>query len=110
MARNTQEKQTGANASHTIFAYTTPEEINARLERLLPRVQRPGRYTGGELNEVKKDWDTVKTRLALAFPDLYDLGMSNYGLAIFYDLVNRRPDALAERIYNPWTDMEDILR
>ena len=110
MARNTQEKQTGANTSHAIFAYTTPAEINARLERLLPRVQRPGRYTGGELNEVKKDWDTVKTRLALAFPDLYDLGMSNYGLAIFYDLVNRRPDALAERIYNPWTDMEDILR
>ncbi len=88
----------------------TPQEIEDKLERLLPRVSRPGRYTGGELNQVVKDWAHIPTKVALAFPDIYDLGMSNYGLAILYDLINQRPDALAERVYLPWTDMEDILR
>jgi radical SAM superfamily enzyme YgiQ (UPF0313 family) len=88
----------------------TPSEIDSRLERILPRVQKPGRYTGGELNQVVKDWDTVRTRVAMAFPDLYDLGMSNLGLMILYDLVNKRDDALAERVYSPWLDMESELR
>ena len=87
-----------------------PEEIAAKLERLLPKVQKPGRYTGGELNQIVKDWDQVKTRLALVFPDIYDLGMSNLGLAILYDQVNQRSDALAERAFVPWTDMEETLR
>ena len=87
-----------------------PNEIQARLERLLPTVQKPGRYTGGELNQVVKDWDTVDATVAMVFPDLYDLGMSNLGLAILYDLVNQREDALAERAYAPWDDMEAALR
>lgn len=80
------------------------------LERILPGVQKPGRYTGGELNQVVKDWDIIETRVALIFPDLYDLGMSNLGLAILYDLINQRSDALAERAYSPWPDMEAAMR
>ncbi|MBN2499508.1 MAG: B12-binding domain-containing radical SAM protein, partial [Anaerolineales bacterium] len=87
-----------------------PKEIQAKLDRMLPTVQKPGRYTGGELNQVVKDWDTIQTKIALIFPDVYDLGMSNYGLAILYDLINQRTDALAERAYNPWTDMEAVMR
>ena len=88
----------------------TPLEINSRLERILPTVQKPGRYTGGELNQVVKEWESVQTHLALIFPDLYDLGMSNLGLAILYDQVNQRTDSLAERAYCPWTDMEQAMR
>ena len=88
----------------------TPENITARLERILLTVQKPGRYTGGELNQVVKDWESVKTHVALVFPDLYDLGMSNLGIAILYDILNQRLDVLAERAYAPWIDMEDALR
>ncbi len=80
------------------------------LEKLLARVQKPGRYTGGELNEVRKEWDRTRTRVALAFPDIYDLGMSNLGLAILYDLINQQNDLLAERVYSPWPDMEQQMR
>jgi radical SAM family uncharacterized protein len=80
------------------------------LHALLARVQKPGRYTGGELNQVLKPWDRIDTRIALAFPDLYDLGMSNLGLAILYDLINKEPDLLAERTYSPWPDMEQLMR
>ncbi len=88
----------------------TAADLKRRLEKILPRVQKPGRYTGGELNEVIKDWDTIQTKTALIFPDLYDLGMSNLGMAILYDLLNQRPDVVAERAYAPWTDMEAQLR
>jgi radical SAM family uncharacterized protein len=88
----------------------SPEEIILKLERILPRVQKPGRYTGGELNQVVKSWEQVQTHLALIFPDLYDLGMSNLGLAILYDLANRRPDTWAERAFCPWPDMESAMR
>lgn len=84
--------------------------IQTNLERILPRVQKPGRYTGGELNQTVKDWETVHTRVALVFPDIYDLGMSNLGMAILYDLLNRREDVLAERVFSPWTDMETEMR
>jgi len=87
-----------------------PEQIQAHLERILPTVQKPGRYTGGELNQIVRDWNSVETTVAMVFPDLYDLGMSNLGLAILYDMVNQRPDALAERAYAPWDDMEAALR
>lgn len=88
----------------------TPQDISNHLERILPRVEKPGRYTGGELNQIVKDWQAVKTRVALVFPDLYDLGMSNLGLAILYDQINQREDALAERAYSPWVDMEAAMR
>jgi radical SAM family uncharacterized protein len=88
----------------------TPLQVEDRLERILLKVQKPGRYVGGEMNMILKDWDQVKTRLALIFPDIYDIGISNLGLQILYDLVNQRPDALAERAYAPWVDMEDLMR
>lgn len=88
----------------------SPSEIESRLERILLRVQKPGRYVGGELNQIVKDWNTVETRVALAFPDIYDIGMPNVGLAILYNILNKRQDVLAERAYVPWTDMEAQLR
>jgi radical SAM family uncharacterized protein len=80
------------------------------LNRILPTVQKPGRYTGGEWNSVVKDWEEIPTRVALAFPDVYDLGMSNLGLFVLYDIVNERPDMLAERVFLPWPDMDAALR
>lgn len=88
----------------------TPAEIKLKLERILPTVQKPARYTGGELNQVVKNWDGIETHVALVFPDIYDIGMSNLGLAILYELINQRPDTLAERVYNPWIDMEAAMR
>jgi radical SAM family uncharacterized protein len=88
----------------------SPEQIQTQLHRILPYLQKPGRYTGGELNQVVKKWDEIPTRVALIFPDIYDIGMSNLGLAILYDLINQREDALAERAFSPWKDMEDALR
>jgi radical SAM family uncharacterized protein len=88
----------------------TPAEIQLKLERLLPIVQKPGRYTGGELNQVVKQWDSIETHMALVFPDIYDIGMSNLGLAILYELINQRSNTLAERAYIPWIDMETEMR
>ncbi|MFQ5399010.1 MAG: TIGR03960 family B12-binding radical SAM protein [Anaerolineae bacterium] len=88
----------------------TPEQIEAALERVLPRVAKPGRYTGGEYNQILKEWDGIDFKVALAFPDIYDLGMSNLGLMILYDLINKHRNLLAERVFCPWTDMETIMR
>lgn len=88
----------------------TPQQIEARLDRILLRVMKPGRYVGGELNQVVKPWDSVSTHMALIFPELYDLGLPNLGMAILYDEVNKRADALAERAYCPWSDMETEMR
>src|SRR5688572_6225654 len=88
----------------------SPEQIESKLDRILLKVQKPGRYVGGELNSVVKDWDKVATRVAFIFPDIYDIGVSNVGLKILYDQVNQREDALAERAYAPWLDMEALMR
>lgn len=88
----------------------SPSEIDDRLERVLLQVQKPGRYVGGELNQIVKNWQQIQTHVALVFPDLYDLGLPNLGLAILYDQINHRADALAERAYLPWVDMEDQMR
>lgn len=88
----------------------TPEQIESRLDRILLKVQKPGRYVGGELNSVVKDWDKIETKVAFVFPDIYDIGVSNVGLKILYDQVNQRDDALAERAYAPWLDMEALMR
>lgn len=88
----------------------TPEQIEQALEQILLRVERPGRYAGGEFNSISKPWHSVPVHVALAFPDVYEIGMPNLGLAIFYDLLNRHSDMLAERVYLPWTDMEAIMR
>ncbi len=92
------------------MALTTPQEIEAALERILLTVEKPGRYVGGEFNSVKKAWDSVSVRVALSFPDVYEIGTPNLGLATFYDLVNRHPAMLAERVYLPWVDMSEIMR
>jgi len=88
----------------------TPEQIEIKLDRILLKVQKPGRYVGGELNSIVKDWDKVQTKVALIFPDIYDIGVSNVGLKILYDQINQRDDALAERAYSPWVDMEALMR
>ncbi len=85
-------------------------ELEGKLAAILPSVIKPGRYTGGELNQVVKPWESVDVRVALAFPDIYDLGMSNLGLAILYDILNQEPDVLAERVFVPWVDMEEAMR
>jgi len=88
----------------------TSSHIKAELEKILLSVQKPGRYVGGELNQIVKDWNSVQTHVALIFPDLYDIGLPNLGLAILYDILNQREDVLAERAYSPWQDMEAALR
>ena len=88
----------------------TPQQIETKLDRILLKVQKPGRYVGGELNSIQKNWDDIQTKVAFVFPDIYDIGVSNVGLKILYDQVNQREDALAERAYAPWTDMEALMR
>ena len=77
---------------------------------ILQSVLKPARYTGGEWNAVRKDWDSVQCRFVLALPDVYEVGMSNLGLAILYEILNRRADIAAERVYAPWIDMEEKMR
>lgn len=90
----------------------TPKQITRALDRVLHKVQKPARYTGGELNSIVKDWNdpAIRTKVALTFPDIYELGGSNLGLMILYDLINKRDDLLAERVYCPWPDFEAIMR
>jgi len=92
------------------MSYQTPEQITEGLERILLKVRQPARYTGGEWNSVVKAWPSVRSRVALAFPDIYDLGMSNLGLAILYDALNKRDDVLAERVFLPWVDMMAVMK
>lgn len=84
--------------------------LNRAVERLLPHVQKPARYTGGELNSVVKDASKVKLRYAFCFPDSYEIGMSHLGMKILYRLVNERDDAWCERVFAPWVDMEEEMR
>ena len=88
----------------------SPEQIEFALESVLLQVQKPGRYVGGELNTVVKDWSRTEIHTVLVFPDIYDIGVSNVGLKILYDEINKRADALAERAYAPWKDMEHEMR
>ena len=80
------------------------------IEGLLHRVQKPGRYVGGEYNAAVTPWDAADIHVCLAFPDVYDLGMSNYALAILYDILNRQPRVLAHRTYLPAPDMIAEMR
>ena len=85
------------------------------LDQLLPFVVKPARYTGGELNSIVKDWGEDSSsvrplRVALAFPDLYDIGMSNLALQIIYGLLNAQESVLCERVFAPWPDLEALLR
>ena len=80
------------------------------LDPLLQGVSKPARYTGGEWNSIVRPWDDAEVRWALIYPDVYDVGMSNGGLAILYDLLNHRAGTLAERAFAPWPDLEESLR
>ncbi|MCY3799644.1 MAG: TIGR03960 family B12-binding radical SAM protein [Chloroflexi bacterium] len=84
--------------------------IERKLERHLLQVEKPGRYVGGEYNSVVKNWERTDIKVALAFPDIYDLGMSNLGIMNLYHQVNQQPDMLAERAFSPWLDMETLMR
>lgn len=79
-------------------------------DSILYKVQKPARYTGHEVNAIVKDFDSTMVRLALCFPDVYEVGMANLSVPILYDIVNRRPDALAERASVPWPDMAKAIR
>ena len=81
-----------------------------KIEKFLLKVQKPGRYTGGELNSVVKDKSKVDIRYAFCFPDTYEIGMSHLGMKILYSLVNAREDAWCERVFAPWVDMEQVMR
>src|SRR3954466_14693674 len=89
------------------------ESLFDRLEALLSRVAKPIQYVGGELNSTVKDWqvagpDTV--RWALMYPDAYEVGLPNQGVMILYEVLNERPDVLAERTYSVWPDLEKLMR
>jgi len=90
----------------------TPKQITRALDRVLHKVKQPARYTGGELNSIVKDWSNpaIRGKIALAFPDIYELGGSNLGLMVLYDLINKCTDLLAERVYCPWPDFEALMR
>ena len=84
--------------------------MDKRLERILPRVQKPARYVGGEYNEVRKDPREVDFRFAFCFPDTYEIGMSNLGYRILYGILNNMPGVWCQRAFAPWGDMEEEMR
>jgi radical SAM family uncharacterized protein len=81
-----------------------------RLEPLLPSVQKPIQYVGGELHATTKDWDSCDVRWVLMYPDAYEVGLPNQGVQILYEVLNERADTLAERTYSVWPDMEAVMR
>ncbi|MEV0348934.1 TIGR03960 family B12-binding radical SAM protein [Nonomuraea sp. NPDC050680] len=88
----------------------TVESIFPRLEALLPKVQKPIQYVGGELNSTVKDWESTDVRWALMYPDAYEVGLPNQGVAILYEILNELPATLAERTYAVWPDLEALMR
>ena len=84
--------------------------MDKRLERILPRVQKPARYVGGEFNAIMKDKSKVDTRVAFCFPDTYEIGMSNLGMRILYGVMNNIEGEWCERCFAPWGDMEQEMR
>ncbi len=89
---------------------TSPDSLFDRLEPLLTQVSKPIQYVGGELNARTKDWDSAVVRWALMYPDAYEVGLPNQGVQILYEVLNERPDALAERTYAVWPDLEKLLK
>ena len=86
------------------------ETNNQKLKQILSKVQKPSRYTGGEYNQIVKDKNEVNVRVALCFPDTYEIGMSNLGIRILYGVLNNINDIWCERVFAPWTDMEAEMR
>ena len=84
--------------------------MDKRLERILPKVQKPARYTGGEYNQIMKDRAKVDLRLAFCFPDTYEIGMSNLGMKILYHTMNSLEYVWCERVFAPWGDMYEEMK
>ena len=84
--------------------------MTERKQRILPSVQKPARYTGGEWGEIKKDLQDVRVRVAFCFPDTYEIGMSNVGMRILYGVMNKMEGVWCERVFHPWGDMEEAMR
>ena len=82
---------------------------NKEISSVLKSVTKPGRYIGGEYNAIKKDKAAISCRFAFCFPDTYEIGMSNLGVRILYETLNRNPDVWCERVYAPWTDMQEKM-
>jgi radical SAM family uncharacterized protein len=87
------------------------EDLTQRVEReFLDFVTKPGRYVGGEVNQVRKDWRACDVKVALCFPDVYEVGMSHTGYAVLYDVLNGLERVVCERVFSPWIDAEEVLR
>lgn len=86
------------------------QTVFPQLEQLLPLISKPIQYVGGELGVTVKPWDSVSVRWALMYPDAYEVGLPNQGVQILYEVLNERPDALAERTYAVWPDLEKLMR
>lgn len=84
--------------------------LHTALEQILPRVQKPARYVGGEWGSVTKDKNNIDLRFAFCFPDVYEVGMSHLGSRILYGLLNDQENIWCERVFAPWIDMEDEMR
>ena len=84
--------------------------MTEQMQRILPAVQKPARYTGGEWGEIQKDKKDVRVRVAFCFPDTYEIGMSNVGMRILYGVMNRMEGVWCERVFAPWGDMEEAMR
>ena len=96
--------------SQTLHQNDSVKSVFPELERLLPHVQKPVQYVGGELNAISKPWDDVKVRWALMYPDAYEVGIPNQGVQILYEVLNERADTLCERTYAVWPDLEKLMR
>ncbi len=83
--------------------------MTPKIQRILPKVQKPARYTGGEYNEIKKNLEDVRVRVAFCFPDTYEIGMSNVGMRILYGVMNQMDGVWCERVFAPWADMEAMM-
>lgn len=79
-------------------------------DEILLKIEKPARYIGNEVNSVMKNKNEVDIRFAMCFPDVYEIGMSHLGIQILYDMFNRREDVWCERVYSPWTDLDEIMR
>ena len=88
----------------------TIDRIQENLPFLLTQVERPGRYTGNEINTIIKSWDDAECRVCLVYPDAYEVGMPFLGYQILYHILNEKDGILAERAFSPWVDMEKLLR
>ena len=99
-----------AGSSFVVSCVKEKESMSNAPHEVLQSVLKPSRYTGGEWNAVHKDWEETLCHWALALPDVYEVGMSNLGLAILYEILNSEEKVAAERVYAPWTDMEEEMR